>query len=126
MLCECKIFYIFVEEVLTITPYNMKNILIIAIALFTSMTFAQKEKSLTLNKETNQIDAVYYHNNGEVSQTGTFTADGKLDGKWISFDEAGEKTTVAYYKEGKKVGKWIHFIDGEKKVVSYENNVASL
>lgn len=126
MLRECKIFYIFVEEVLTITPYNMKNILIIAIALFTSMTFAQKEKSLTLNKETNQIDAVYYHNNGEVSQTGTFTADGKLDGKWISFDEAGEKTTVAYYKEGKKVGKWIHFIDGEKKVVSYENNVASL
>jgi len=104
----------------------MKNILIIAIALFTSITFAQKEKSLTLNKETNQIDAIYYHDNGEISQTGAFTADGKLDGKWISFDESGEKTTVAYYKDGKKVGKWIHYIDGQKKVVNYENNVASL
>ncbi|MDN3665295.1 toxin-antitoxin system YwqK family antitoxin [Algibacter miyuki] len=104
----------------------MKNILIIALALFTSLTFAQNDKKLTLNKETNQIDAVYYHENGKVSQTGTFTADGKLDGKWISFDEAGEKTTVAFYKDGKKVGKWIHWIEGKKKVVSYENNVATL
>lgn len=104
----------------------MKNLIIIAIALFTSMTFAQKEKTLTLNKETNQIDAVYFHNNGEISQTGSFTADGKLDGKWISFDEAGKKLVTAYYKDGKKVGKWIHWVDGKKKIVSYENNVASL
>ncbi|SFZ90619.1 hypothetical protein SAMN05428642_1011041 [Flaviramulus basaltis] len=104
----------------------MKNILILAIALFTTVAFAQKEKTLTLNKETNLIDAVYYHDNGEVSQIGSFTLDGKLDGKWISYDNKGNKLVAAFYDNGKKVGKWIHWIDGNKKVVSYTDNVASL
>ena len=104
----------------------MKNILVIALALFTTVAFAQKEKTLTLNKETNLIDAVYYHDNGEVSQIGSFTLDGKLEGKWISFDDNGNKLVAAFYNNGKKVGKWIHWIDGQKKVVNYTDNIASL
>ncbi|WP_396602364.1 toxin-antitoxin system YwqK family antitoxin [Algibacter sp. R77976] len=102
----------------------MKNILIIA--LFTSIAFAQKERTLTLNKETNLIEVVYYHDNGEVSQTGTYTADGKLEGEWLSFDEKGTKQVTAYYKDGKKVGKWVYMIDGKLKEVDYTKNVASL
>lgn len=104
----------------------MKNILVLVIALFTTVAFAQKEKTLTLNKETNLIDAVYYHDNGEISQVGSFTLDGKLEGKWISYDNKGNKLVAAFYDNGKKVGKWIHWIDGQKKVVSYTDNVASL
>jgi len=108
------------------TPILMKNILIIAIALFTSITFAQKERTLTLNKDTNLIEVVYFHNNGEISQTGTYTTDGKLEGEWLSFDEKGTKLVTAYYNNGKKVGKWIYVIEGKLKEVDYTNNVASL
>lgn len=105
----------------------MKNIVIIAIALFTSFSFSQKEKTLILNEETNLIDVVYYHDNGEVSQTGSFTTEGKLEGNWVSFDDEGNKLVSAYYKNGKKVGKWVHWVDGEKKIVRYDdNNLVSL
>ncbi|WP_136482415.1 toxin-antitoxin system YwqK family antitoxin [Cognatitamlana onchidii] len=104
----------------------MKNIILFTIALFTTVTFAQKERTLTHNKETNLIEVVYYHDNGEVSQTGTYTVDGKLEGEWLSFNEKGEKLVTAYYKDGKKVGKWIYVIEGELKEVDYSKNVASL
>lgn len=105
----------------------MKTYITILAALFISASvFAQKERTLTLNKETNLIDVVYYHDNGEISQTGSYTADGKLQGQWLSFNEEGEKTVTAYYKEGKKVGKWIYVIDGNLKEVDYSKNIASL
>lgn len=104
----------------------MKNIIVIVIALFTTVTFAQKERTLTLNKDTNLIEVVYYHDNGEISQTGSYTADGKLEGEWLSFDENGKKVVTAYYKEGKKIGKWVYVIEGELKEVDYSKNVASL
>lgn len=104
----------------------MKNIIVLAIALFTTLSFAQKERTLTLNKDTNLIEVVYYHDNGEVSQTGTYTVDGKLEGEWLSFDENGTKLVTAYYKNGKKVGKWIYVIDGKLKEVDYSKNVASI
>ncbi|GAA4233353.1 hypothetical protein GCM10022291_10130 [Postechiella marina] len=110
----------------------MKNIFILLLALCTTVSFAQEEKVLKqdktfkLNKVTNLIDAVYYHDNGKVSQTGSFTADGKLQGEWLSFDEKGNKTITAYYDNGKKTGKWIHVINGVIKEVNYSKNVASL
>lgn len=104
----------------------MKNIFILALALFTTFAFAQKERSLTLNKETNQIDVVYYHNDGKVSQTGSYTADGKLNGEWLTYNTAGEVLVKAYYKNGKKVGKWIHVVEGKAKEVDYSKNVAAL
>ena len=105
----------------------MKKILTLAMALFFTIGFAQqKERTLTLNKETNLIDVVYYHDNGTVSQTGSYTADGKLQGQWISFDNEGNKKVTAYYDNGKKVGKWIYIVDGKMKEVDYSKNVASL
>jgi antitoxin component YwqK of YwqJK toxin-antitoxin module len=106
---------------------SMKNyITILAALMISASVFAQKERTLTLNKETNLIDVVYYHNNGEVSQTGSYTADGKLQGQWLSFNEAGDKTITAYYQEGKKVGKWVYLIDGKLKEVDYSKNIASI
>ncbi len=108
------------------TPIIMKKLFFIFAFLITVVSFAQKERELKLNKDTNLIEVVYYHDNGVVSQTGTYTLDGKLQGVWLSFNEEGKKTVSANYDNGKKVGKWIYWIDGVKKEVNYENNVASL
>lgn len=105
----------------------MKNILIIAILLFTSISFAQKERSLELNKETDLIDVVYYHDNGMVSQTGSYTHDGKLQGDWLSYDVNGKKIVSAQYDHGKKVGKWFYWNGDTLKEVDYSDNaVASI
>lgn len=108
------------------TPIIMKKLLFVFAFLITVVSFAQQERDLKLNKDTNLIDVVYYHDNGVVSQTGSYTADGKLQGVWLSFNTEGKKTVSANYDNGKKVGKWIYWIDGVKKEVNYENNVASL
>ena len=106
----------------------MKKLILIFAFLITVVSFAQEnqKRDLKLNEDTNLIEVVYYHDNGVVSQTGTYTLDGKLQGEWLSFDTAGKKTVSANYDNGKKVGKWIYWIDGVKKEVNYTDNVASL
>ena len=104
----------------------MKKILVIVLVLFTTLTFAQKERSLTLNTKTNLIDVVYYHDNGEVSQVGSYSADGKLEGKWISFDKKGDKLVTAFYENGKKIGKWVYRVNGIVREIDYTRNIASL
>jgi antitoxin component YwqK of YwqJK toxin-antitoxin module len=91
--------------------------------LFTSVTFAQKERALTVNKETNLIDVVYYHDNGAVSQTGSYTKEGKLQGEWLSFNAEGKKTISGNYDNGKKVGKWFYYTNETVKEVDYNANV---
>ena len=105
----------------------MKKFALVFVALLmTVVSFAQQERELKLNNDTNLIEVTYYHDNGVVSQTGFYTLDGKLQGEWLSFDTVGKKMISANYDNGIKVGKWIYWIDGVKKEVNYENNVASL
>ncbi|SHI75764.1 toxin-antitoxin system YwqK family antitoxin [Algibacter luteus] len=106
----------------------MKKFILFLAFLITVVSFAQEKqkRDLKLNEDTNLIEVVYYHDNGVVSQTGTYTLDGKLHGEWLSFDTAGKKSVSANYDNGKKVGKWIYWIDGVKKEVNYTNNVASM
>jgi antitoxin component YwqK of YwqJK toxin-antitoxin module len=100
----------------------MKNILNLAFVLFVTVAFAQKERTLTLNKETNLIEVVYYHDNDVVSQTGTYTADGKLQGEWLSFNAEGKKIVSGNYENGKKVGKWFYYTNETVKEVDYSQN----
>ena len=100
----------------------MKKIVIVAIMLCTVVTFAQNDRTLKLNKETNLIEVTYYHDNGVVSQTGFYTTEGKLQGQWLSYDEAGKKIVSANYENGKKVGKWFYWNDTTLKEVDYTNN----
>ena len=101
----------------------MKKSMLILLACFIGISsFAQKERVLKLNKEKNLIEVVYYHDNGEVSQTGTYTLDGKLQGEWLSFNTQGKKTVLANYDNGKKVGKWFYWTDKTLKEVDYTNN----
>jgi len=106
----------------------MKNSILLVFAfLITVVSFAQQKRDLKLNKDTNLIDVVYYHDNGVVSQTGTYTADGKLQGEWLSFNTEGKKIVSANYDNGKKVGKWFYWTKETVKEVDYSDNaIASL
>ncbi|CAZ95985.1 nicotinic acid mononucleotide adenyltransferase [Zobellia galactanivorans] len=102
----------------------MKNIIILlALALSVTAGYAQKEKEVKLNKETNLVEATYFHDNGEVSQKGTFDLAGKLHGQWVSFDEAGQKISKGTYDKGVRTGKWYFYADGTVKEVEFDNNV---
>ena len=101
----------------------MKKQVILFFALLISVvSFAQQERELKLNEETNLIEVTYYHDNGVVSQTGFYTTDGKLQGKWLSYNTEGKKTVSANYDNGKKVGKWFYWNNTILKEVDYTNN----
>jgi len=93
--------------------------------LSVSFSYAQKERTLKLNKETNLIEVVYYHDNGEISQTGFYTADGKLHGEWFSYCKEGNKIISAKYDKGAKVGKWFYWSGKTLKEVDYSNNAVA-
>ncbi len=102
----------------------MKNlILVFVFILSTSYGFSQKEKDVKLNTVTNLIETTYYHDNGEVSQKGTFDLAGKLHGEWVSYSENGDKVSMGSYEKGIRTGKWIFWTEGNIKEVQFSNNV---
>lgn len=96
--------------------------LIIVALVVTSFGYAQEERVLTANQENNTIDAVYYHDNGVVSQKGSYNQAGKLQGEWLKFDSNGNKIASAMYDNGKKVGKWFFWNHNLLTEVDYTNN----
>jgi antitoxin component YwqK of YwqJK toxin-antitoxin module len=99
-----------------------KLILTLAIAFVFTAVFAQKEKKLKLNEETNLIEATYYHDNGLISQEGTFNLERKLHGEWVSYNEEGEKVSLGTYNNGIKTGKWFFWDKGMMKEVEFSDN----
>ncbi|MBM1105420.1 nicotinic acid mononucleotide adenyltransferase [Aurantibacter crassamenti] len=99
-----------------------KILLILAIVLVSSSAFSQKAKEMKLNNETNLIEATYYHENGEISQQGTFNLDKKLHGDWISYNDKGDKVSQGAYVNGVKTGKWQFWNDGSMKEVEFSDN----
>lgn len=104
-----------------------KYFLAVGVVMITLIGYGQKEKELTLNEETGLIEAVYFHDNGMISQKGTFNLDRKLHGEWISYDETGNKVAQGTYVNGLRSGKWLFWQGETAKEVVYENNtVASI
>ena len=99
----------------------MKKIILIFALLITGYGFAQKP-NVKLEKQGDLTMATYYYENGKIEQQGTFNSEGKLQGKWVSYDIAGNKLSVGYYDNGQKVGKWVFWQDGVKKVVEYKDS----
>ncbi len=101
----------------------MKKTILVLIILFVSVNaFAQTKPDMKLNKETNLIEATYFHANGEVSQKGTFNLEKQLHGEWMSYNEKGETISVGSYKNGAKTGKWLFWANDILKEVEYSNN----
>lgn len=99
-----------------------KIILIFAILFVSAASFAQTKPEMKLNKETNLIEAIYYHANGEVSQKGTFNLEKQLHGEWMSYNEKGETISVGSYSNGVKTGKWLFWSNDILKEVEYADN----
>lgn len=99
-----------------------KSILILAILFVSVAAFAQTKPEMKLNKETNLIEATYFHANGAISQEGTFNLEKQLHGEWLSYNEKGETITVGSYKNGIKTGKWLFWSNDILKEVEYSDN----
>ena len=92
------------------------------ISLGITSTQAQ-EKEVKVNEETGLIEAVYFHDNGVVSQKGTFNISRQLHGEWISFNETGEKIAQGNYLNGMKTGTWYFWFEDSVRVVEYDQNI---
>jgi antitoxin component YwqK of YwqJK toxin-antitoxin module len=99
----------------------MKKVVVFLVMLCVGFTYAQKERSLNLNEDKDLIEVVYYHDNGEVSQTGYYTKDGKLHGDWFSYCKEGNKLVSAQYNNGVKTGTWFFWQDDKLREVNYTN-----
>lgn len=98
----------------------MKKYMIVGAVLISSMVFAQKETP-KLEVVDNMVKATYFYDNGKIQQEGFFK-DGKLEGKWTSYDASGNKLSVGEYSNGQKVGKWFFWNDNKLSQVDYSNN----
>jgi antitoxin component YwqK of YwqJK toxin-antitoxin module len=102
----------------------MKNLVILAAVLFSGIIFGQDAKPV-LEPFGKKIKATYFYENGQVQQEGYFV-NGKLDGIWVSYNEAGDKISSGEYLAGLKTGKWFFWaqVDGKNSVseVDFSNN----
>jgi len=98
----------------------MKNVLVVLAVVFSVYVNAQ-DKQPTFEKMGKVVKATYFHDNGEIAQTGEML-NGKLHGEWFMYDLKGKKIASGKYLEGKRSGKWF-FWEGELlKEVDFENN----
>lgn len=99
----------------------MKKYLLIAMMMLSGMAFAQSNEPL-LEEENKLVKATYFYDNGNIQQVGYFK-DGKLDGKWTSYDANGNVSAIAEYTDGVKSGKWMYFANNVTTAeVDFSNN----
>ncbi len=97
----------------------MKKLVLLFLMMSVSFIYAQDSVEPKLEKKGDLTYITYYHDNGEISQTGMFNAEGKVHGEWKSFDINGKRTALGNYENGKKVGKWFFWQGNSLKEVDY-------
>ena len=97
----------------------MKKIIVLLVMLAVGITYAQDNNSPIVEKQGDLTMVTYFHDNGEIHQTGAFDSEGKLHGVWKSFDTNGSKVALGTYENGKKVGKWLFWNGDSLKEVEY-------
>ncbi len=85
----------------------MKKFLLVVALMVSGMVFSQNSNPV-LEAEGELVKATYYYDNGKVQQVGYFK-DGKLDGKWTSYDVNGDVQAIAEYTNGAKTGTWMYY-----------------
>ncbi len=98
----------------------MKNSLSLVAILFSAVVSSQQTKP-ELEVVDSKVKATYYFENGTVQQQGFFK-NGKLDGTWVAYDEAGHKKAIAEYRNGNKIGKWFFWNDSCLTEVDYSDS----
>lgn len=100
----------------------MKTVLSLLMLLAVTFTYGQEKTQPKFEKQGNQTEATFYHDNGKVEQHGYFNKANKLQGIWTSYDINGKKTAVGLYDNGVKVGKWFFWSENSLKEIDYDNN----
>lgn len=102
----------------------MKNLMIVVVLMLSVSAFSQEQKIDYKKIDNDIVQATYYFadNSGVVEREGFFNKEGKLHGTWVSYDEQGNKTTIANYNNGKKDGVWTYFKKDKINVVTYKEN----
>ncbi|MEN9335882.1 MAG: hypothetical protein RLZZ500_869 [Bacteroidota bacterium] len=95
----------------------MKRYIVLAAVLIGGLATAQQSKPV-LEEVNGMVKVTYYYENGKIQQEG-FYKDGKLEGKWVSYDEQGNKVAIAEYTSGEKTGKWFFWNDKNLSEVDY-------
>jgi len=91
------------------------------IALMLTLALSAQESKPTFTKDGDKVIATYFHENGDIAQTGEFLR-GKLHGEWNMYDEAGNKIASGEYFSGKKTGKWFFWKGEERQEVDFEDS----
>ena len=103
----------------------MKRKLFLMLLLAPFLIFAQQaeqDREVTLLEDQNLIQVVYYYDNGNIQQKGTYNLEGELHGEWESYTLEGGKRSIGTYVNGKKHGKWFFWANDVLKEVDYSNN----
>ncbi len=98
----------------------MKKVALLLIGMFT-ISLAAQEIEPKFEKEGKQVKATYFHDNGEIAQTG-FYLNGKLHGEWKMYDTEGDKIAMGQYDQGIRTGKWFFWKGAELEEVAYVDN----
>ncbi len=99
----------------------MKKLMMIAIMMLGVTAMAQEVKPQFEKLDNGLTKATYFHDNGTVSQTGTFL-NKERHGEWISYNEEGKKTAEATYDRDHKTGKWFFWKGDVLTEVDYRKN----
>lgn len=106
---------------------DMKKLVILTAILFSGVVFAQDAKPV-LEPFGKKLKATYFYENGQIQQEGYFE-NGKLEGIWVSYNEAGDKIASGEYVAGVKTGKWFFWSQNTEKSslceVDFSNNQIS-
>lgn len=98
----------------------MKNLIMTGFILVSGLLSAQEVKP-KLAIVDQMVKATYFYDNGQVKQEG-FYLDGKLHGKWISYNQDGSKQTMGEYENGNKTGKWFFWNESALSEVDFANS----
>jgi len=91
------------------------------LAVMATFTMHAQQRDAEYAKEGNKVKVTFFHDNGAVAQTGTYT-NGKLDGEWVMYDAMGAKQAMGRYANGVRQGKWFFWQQEGLKEVDYLNN----
>lgn len=98
----------------------MKKVLILSILMISSFLFAQNiEPKYEIVGQ--MVKATHYYDNGQIREQGYYL-EGKLHGKWVSYDTAGVKQSIGEYNKGEKVGKWFFWNNNSLSEVDFNNS----
>lgn len=100
---------------------TMKNILLTFAVLFSISLFAQEDIKPKYEIEGDLVKATYFHDNGEVAQTGYYL-NGKVHGEWKAYNREGKKIAMGNYEQGAKIGKWFFWSDSALNEVDYKDS----